>query len=105
MQPLQINGQEIFLEKFYQPWNNSKNSFSNPRIRAVSCSTIIQVLIIEGKIQDARAIFAECQRKEAWNSKIGIDTDLIMDFKSKKDIATICKNAFKDASNALAAIN
>lgn len=99
-----LEGYESLITKLYSDWKDQKEAFCNPRARAIACTDAICSLIFERRTNDAQKLFEECENLGAWDPDIGIDFALINGLKTKKAISTICKNAFNEATQALAFI-
>lgn len=95
---LQIQGLEQFLEQLYTDWSDPKNTFSDPRTRAVSCTLVIENLILQKRTQDAHALFNECKLKNAWSAEIGVDRLFTA---NPARITRICQNNFEAVQRAL----
>ena len=82
-----------FSREYNKNWHNPANTFSDPKNRALVCSTIINHLALEN-IEEATSLFHIFEQAGAFDARIGV-TD------SPRKAQRICAARLKEAKDAV----
>jgi len=84
---------KFFMERFNEDWTNKDVAFSYPRNRAFACTTMIELLLKQERLNEAFELFRSARDRGAWNAEIGFSFD--------KTKAEKCQKCFDETKKLL----
>lgn len=95
---IEITGYGRLLDELYGNWLDLNNDFSKITHRVHCCTNIINNLISEHRVLDAKNLFRECEKLEIWNHTKGIEPE-----ETIERIREICDAEYTRARDAIQA--